>query len=236
MLGTVSFLMNSVQVLRVTELNRSKKFRTLIAYMNMLGNIPTALSPIITIGVAIAVQGKSGEHFTVTTAFTSLSIIGLIVAPLSQLIYAIPTFATCLGSFERIDIFINKHNNADIFSMSHASNDRSSNDVELVATAPQPQLQAFQATSVSFRVTGQKGPILKNLQFAIAPFTSNVVTGKVGSGKSMFLLGILGELEAIGDFQGSLSGASYCSQRPWLIKGSIKQNIFGPDGRNVDED
>lgn len=43
MLGTASSWMDSIQALRVMELDRSKKFRTLIAYMNMLGNKPTLL-------------------------------------------------------------------------------------------------------------------------------------------------------------------------------------------------
>jgi ABC-type transport system involved in cytochrome bd biosynthesis fused ATPase/permease subunit len=77
---------------------------------------------------------------------------------------------------------------------------------------------------------------LKQLHFAIAPSTLTVITGKVGSGKSMLLLGILGELEATGDLQVSLGGASFCSQETWLIQASIKQNIIGPEGGNVDDD
>ncbi|RFU77117.1 abc transporter [Trichoderma arundinaceum] len=234
MLGMISCWMSSIQALRITELNRSQKFRTLIAYMNMLGNTPTALSPIVTFGIAIAVQSKSGQHFTVTTAFTSLSIIGLIVAPLSHLLYAVPSFFSCLGSFERIEAFANK-NNTGILSISHPSNSHSSNDIELLATTPQHKVQAIRATNVSFHVTGQREPVLKNLQFAIAPYTFTVITGKVGSGKSMLLLGILGELKATGDFQGSFPGVSYCSQQPWLIKAPIKQNITGPEGSDVDD-
>lgn len=78
--------------------------------------------------------------------------------------------------------------------------------------------------------------MLNDLHFAIPPSKLTVITGKVGSGKSMLLLGILGELEATGDLQGSLAGASYCSQQTWLIKASIKQNITGPEGGDVDDD
>lgn len=183
----------------------------------------------------MAVQSKGGSHFSVTTAFTSLSIIGLIVAPLSHLLYSVPSFFSCLGSFERIESFANK-NKTESLCTSISSNSNPNNDIELSVITPHINQEAFQAKGVSFCVTGQQEPILKNLSFSISPSTLTIITGKVGSGKSMLLLGMLGELQATGDLQGSLPDASYCSQQTWLIKASIRQNIAGPEGNNIDDD
>ncbi|UKZ72509.1 hypothetical protein TrVFT333_000139 [Trichoderma virens FT-333] len=236
MLGIISYWMNNIQALRVTELDQSKRFRTLITYMNMLGNTPTALAPIVTFGIAMAVQSKSGAHFTVTSAFTSLSIIGLIVAPLSHLLYSVPSFFSCLGSFERIEAFANKNMMEYPHTLPSSNSGMFNSDTELSAITFQSRRQAIQATNVSFRVSGQQEPILKNLTFSIEPSTFTIITGKVGSGKSMLLLGILGEMQATGELQGSLAGASYCSQQTWLTKASIKQNIAGPECGIVDDD
>lgn len=43
MLGSIASWINVIQGQRVVELERSKKFRTLIAYMNMLGQSPALL-------------------------------------------------------------------------------------------------------------------------------------------------------------------------------------------------
>lgn len=52
----------------------------------------------------------------------------------------------------------------------------------------------------------------------------------------MLLLGLLGELDTSGDLRLSSSSVSYCSQQTWLVKGSIKRNIAGPETSDVDED
>lgn len=108
--------------------------------------------------------------------------------------------------------------------------------VELSAIARDPRLETFHARNVSFRAAGQQEPILKNLHFVIAPSTLTIITGQVGSGKTMLLLGILGELEAIGDLQVSLGSVSFCSQETWLVQASIRQNIIGPKGGGFHND
>lgn len=54
-----------------------------------------------------------------------------------------------------------------------------------------------------------------------------IVLGQVGSGKSSFLLSILGELrQTNGKFFSSFDGASYAPQIPWLLQGTIRDNIL----------
>ena len=56
------------------------------------------------------------------------------------------------------------------------------------------------------------------------------ITGAMGSGKSSLLLGALGELRLVsgsvrhGETQRPTVG--YCGQRPWLMHGTIRENIL----------
>ncbi|KAH0494604.1 hypothetical protein TgHK011_001220 [Trichoderma gracile] len=236
MLGTIPYWLDHISELRVFELHKSKKFRTFIAYMNMLGNAPTALSPIVTFGIALAVQSKSGDQLDLTTAFTSLSIIGLIVAPLSHLLYAVPSFASCLGSFDRINSFTDHNKSDQTKTLTRSDNPGELSDIGLSILGPRSRQHAIEATQVSFRVPGQNEPILKDLTFSVKHDSLTVVTGLIGSGKSMLLLGLLGELDTSGDLRLSSSSVSYCSQQTWLVKDSIKRNVVGPETSDADED
>lgn len=71
-------------------------------------------------------------------------------------------------------------------------------------------------------------PILKDISLDVNQGSLVIVSGPVGSGKSILLRTILGE---IGPTQGSIQLGSrrvaYCAQRPWLPNGSIRQAICG---------
>lgn len=184
----------------------------------------------------MAVQSESSHHLNATTAFTSLSIIGLIVAPLSHLLYAIPSFASCLGSFDRIETFADQNKADRTKTPTRLDECGEVSDIDLPVLSPRPGQHAIEAANVSFKVPGQNEPVLKDLTFSIKHDTLTVITGPVGSGKSMLLLGILGELDSSGDLRHSSSSVSYCSQQTWLIRDSIKRNIVGPVTCDVDED
>lgn len=73
-----------------------------------------------------------------------------------------------------------------------------------------------------------KRPILRSLNFRVESGRLTAVIGPVGCGKSTLLYALLGEAVC---FQGTLdikySHASFCSQTPWLINGTARQNILG---------
>ncbi|KAL3283449.1 hypothetical protein HHI36_006594 [Cryptolaemus montrouzieri] len=69
-------------------------------------------------------------------------------------------------------------------------------------------------------------PILRDLNFKLAPGTLCAVIGPIGSGKSSFLKLLLGELvSSSGSIE--LSGdISYASQEPWLFASTVRNNIL----------
>ncbi|CAG9785699.1 unnamed protein product [Diatraea saccharalis] len=74
------------------------------------------------------------------------------------------------------------------------------------------------------------GPFtLKDITFEIGREELIGVTGNVGSGKTSLLLAIIGEmLKKGGDIQipDNLNGFGYVPQKPWLVRGTIRDNIL----------
>ena len=72
---------------------------------------------------------------------------------------------------------------------------------------------------------------LKNINFHAAEGELVVVVGKVGSGKSTFLSGLLGEVtEVLGDVTTNGTTA-FCAQTPWIFSGSVRDNVEWGRGR-----
>ncbi|PTB57418.1 hypothetical protein M431DRAFT_77311 [Trichoderma harzianum CBS 226.95] len=242
MLGRASSWTDSIQLLRVAELQRSKKFRRFITYMNILGNTPSALAPILTFGIAIAVSRNGAQNqLSISTAFTSLSIIALITNPLAKLLSSVPSFVSCIGSFERIEAFVDESQNAPSTPISMQSDASIQTEGDMTSSIelthlPKRGSATIVADDVSFNVKSGETPVLQGLNISIRPSTLTVVTGKIGSGKSMLLLGLMGELHASGSLKLPSSGIAFCSQATWLVNTTIKKNITGPEDQEIDSE
>ena len=71
-------------------------------------------------------------------------------------------------------------------------------------------------------------PILQSIGLACYRSNLTFIVGPVGCGKSTLLKGLLGEMPMTrGSIRLSTSSIAYCSQTPWLINGSILDNIIG---------
>ncbi|KAM3498333.1 hypothetical protein MY10362_008341 [Beauveria mimosiformis] len=72
--------------------------------------------------------------------------------------------------------------------------------------------------------------ILKSVNLSIPPGSPAMMHGTVGSGKSVFLQAILGEIKPS---QGKVSimskDISFAAQKPWIQNQSIRENVIGPN-------
>ena len=72
-----------------------------------IGNTAPMLAPLLMFGIFVLIaQLQTGEAFTTATAFTSLSLLGLLMPILAELIATIPKLGASLGCFERIQKFL----------------------------------------------------------------------------------------------------------------------------------
>ena len=70
--------------------------------------------------------------------------------------------------------------------------------------------------------------VIRGLYCTIKRSRFTAVTGGMGSGKSTLLRSFLGEAKiSSGTLATSFTRAAYCSQTPWLLNQSIRQNILG---------
>lgn len=77
---------------------------------------------------------------------------------------------------------------------------------------------------------GEEAPIaLNEINFEAKKGELSCIVGNVGSGKSTFLKAIIGEIkmkETPGAYVESRGTIAYCSQSPWILNGTIRENIL----------
>ncbi|XP_071824185.1 ATP-binding cassette sub-family C member 4-like isoform X2 [Apostichopus japonicus] len=74
---------------------------------------------------------------------------------------------------------------------------------------------------------------LKGISFSVSPGEVVAVIGPVGAGKSMLLMGLLGELPITHGHYNASKKIGYASQQPWVFSGTIRENILF--GREYEE-
>lgn len=69
---------------------------------------------------------------------------------------------------------------------------------------------------------------LRSISIGIAKSQLTIAIGLTGSGKSIFLKALIGEIQAQEGFITVEEGPiAYCDQKPWLFHGTIRENIVG---------
>lgn len=211
MMGLTNLVNNVLQKLRIKEVEESKMFRKYIVWIIGVGNLSNQLTPAVIIIAAIFWTRAGGEGLTIAQAFTSLSIVNLVSVPIAELSTIHPTLVASMSCLNRIQAFL-------------LSSEKQDDRVGGVAGSPLIQLQNVDAT-----VLGKTDALLKKATLEIQQSTVNMVIGPVGSGKSIFLKTLLGEVSIS---NGTLAvgyeapSVAFCDQSPWLRNVSIRQNIL----------
>ncbi|KFY10231.1 hypothetical protein V491_07753 [Pseudogymnoascus sp. VKM F-3775] len=239
LMGLTEHMAQQIQDLRVAELELSKAFRRLIAWMNLNSNFTSLVSPFATFAVVYGVRGS----LNVAQAFTSLSIITLLTSPLSSLLSSLPSFAAGLGCFDRIQKYLLSPQRPDhrefpkitVSSIDKGLPDPSTEKPSLHSLEPFPissicnaQIPREKYILSARSCTFGEPSVLHDIDLQVESSSLTIIMGPNGSGKSMLLKGLIGELEIR---KGSLfintNSVAYCAQDSWLINASIQQNITG---------
>ena len=194
------------------------------------------MAPVLTFSLfTIISEVKNKQGLQVSQAFTSLTILNLLGAPLVNFIQTVPQIGACIASFSRIQEFL--------ISDSNAKAQRSpSSSISLVQKqAPDRKegqnvaMQELRSGPVVLCVTngafGWKSgnPILRDINFTFPKSAFVAVVGPVGSGKSTFLKGLLGEtLLSAGSITLPSPEVAFCDQTAWILNTTVRANILGP--------
>lgn len=195
---------------------------------------------------AIAVA-KGNSSILAGQAFASLSLISLVTLAALTFIRAIPALIQCFSSFDRIQEYCSQPVRPHHVLEGHSSQEtplgepNTGSELELPIRQEAGSLPKEENPFVQFRNQDisweTSGPtILRNLRADIYTQRFTVILGPTGSGKSTFLESILDEAVTLkGNTDRRFSTAAYCAQVPWLINGSVRDNIVASSHSQTDE-
>lgn len=183
------------------------------------------------------------QRLSIASVMTSRSIMSLIIAPLSRLLSAMPSFVSSLGCFERIQDFLEAHQDNDghlvLLGEANAYAEELGDDAGMELRShgdfSSPTSTHVVVKNASFSLRKGESPLLHNINLTLKSASLTMITGRVGSGKSILLLGLLQELHATGFVSKPTGGVAYCSQSAWLVHGTIKDNIIVSQTDDPDE-
>ncbi|CAI0643470.1 unnamed protein product [Colletotrichum noveboracense] len=230
MSGLSGTVQDQIQGLRDFELEESKEFRKIQISNVLVGQLPSIMTPSITLAAfAIAQRLAGGEPLNVVQAFTSLSLLGILINPVSELVMVPRHLAMTIGCLDKIQEFLAKEKREDYRNVKSKRQGQPNGVVQ----APTPDQPLIKVSKGSFGWSSDKA-ILHDLDLEIKPATLTIVVGPVGSGKSTLLKSLVGETYRIaGDVEYAASPeVAYCGQDPWILNQSIRENITG--GANYD--
>ncbi|XWX00244.1 hypothetical protein V2A60_008264 [Cordyceps javanica] len=221
MLGLVDSWFVAIKKLMDNEIRQSLVFRRLITLLNASGKVPDSLAPPITFGIAI-LSTPAGQRLSIAEAFTSISIMNLIIGPIAMMGAMYPFIIASLPCFVRIQEFLKLCSDYEARVALLGSSTELSATQDLLPGLGEP---IFSLTNADITAKSKEEPLIKNATLEILPDSFNVVAGKVGAGKSVLLQALLGQLNVSGEAKLRTSNVAYCSQQPWIISGTVKDNI-----------
>lgn len=157
----------------------------------------------------------------VETAFTSIAILAMITHPANMVMTMVPRAVVSYSSFERVQAYLLNEPRSDPPL-------RAEDSRRYEITRTQDSI-AIGLDNVTITGSTTSKPILQNISLNIPQGSVMILTGPVGSGKTILTRAILGEMEpSQGKIRVSSSNIAYCSQSPWLPNQTIKEVICGP--------
>lgn len=195
-------------------------------------NVSDQATPAIVITTAIFWTRSGPGGFTVSQAFTSLSILSLISTPIAELTSVYPQFVASLGCFERIQTFLLSDERKDGRIMSKTASNGHSNDSRIFSTnleSGSGSHNTLTLRNVTSTLPGKAKPVLQNITLDIKVSSFTIVVGPVGCGKSVFLKTLLGEVPITDGalfLNNSHSSVAFCDQTPWLRNVSVQENVL----------
>ena len=163
------------------------------------------------------------QPLTASIAFTSISLFDILRSQFIWMAFVSQQVLYAFVSFERIDKFLNGEEELE----------------ETVACTGDSGAEArppsYENATLSWNIPGTKDDDnfrLLDVNVECAPGGLTVIAGRVGSGKTSFLLGLLGEMRILKGkaHLNRTNGIAFAAQTPWLQCETVQNNIlFGMD-------
>lgn len=180
------------------------------------------LSPLLVFAAYIGVKGED-SRLDSATIFSSLVIVALLGAPLIHLFQALPALGSAQGCFARIHAFLETPERPPITTGTVQTREYCDRDRNVLPVTTGSDKDAISIRDVSLGWSPED-LVLKGIHLEVKRGSFVALLGKSGSGKSLLLKSIIGEVRPIsGSIDLSLESIAYCSQAPWLENMSAEQ-------------
>ncbi|KAH8125146.1 hypothetical protein FP744_10009586 [Trichoderma asperellum] len=242
MLGYTERFTDLLEDKRDQDLNVGKHYREMIVWANTVGNANVSLTQAATFGAyAIVAKLSNNQSFSASQAITALSILNVMVNPLSFLLGNISAAYAAFGCFKRIQEFLLLDERIDSRQISPQLGVPAKSE-EVESRRSSMELRPLDRyTEEGERIFISEGDfswkekkVLSNINVSFSQTQSGSLTtivGPIGSGKSSLLKAILGEASSTGGrISLSTPSIAFCDQTPWVMNATIRDNIVAESG------
>ncbi|KAJ7888747.1 P-loop containing nucleoside triphosphate hydrolase protein [Mycena leptocephala] len=209
--------------LRAEEMKGARSFYYNLTAVGALTETAWAASTLAVLGPYSALAATGHGALDSRRLFTIVATINLLAPPLSMLGDILPQLSAAYSSLKRIEYYLQLEElvprlppDADGGSQEKQPDDRSAH---------------ISLQEASFSWGADKPPFLGPISLDLSVPHLYVCIGPVASGKTFFLLSLLGETVCTGgDFSPARTPIAYAAQDPLIISGTIRDNIvFGQE-------
>ncbi len=210
-----------------------------------------ATTPVLISVATFSAYVLSGNELTAARVFTAVALFAMLTGPVNAFPWVLNGLVEALVSVRRIAAFLSlpAFRREGYFDRPEELVDLEEAEATEIAlrgaTLDVASSPPTRTTDVDEREEGGRLNFrLQDLELTVGTGELVGVVGKVGSGKSLLLQALLGELRKSDGSVGvrdRLDGVGYAQQEPWLQQGTVRENIlfgsdFSPDwyGRVVD--
>jgi ATP-binding cassette, subfamily C (CFTR/MRP), member 1 len=180
-----------------------------------------SLAPVIVFAAYIGATASQHQDLDANRLFSSLILINLMANPLVLLLQVFTQVGAALGCYGRVQDFLESEEISD--SREHTDS-RVAAESEKSNSDKRHKGPILTITDGSF---GWDKVLVKDVNLRISKGEHVVITGAVGTGKSLLLQGIIGEVPPIsGNITVVDDQIAYCGQTPWLENSAARENAF----------
>jgi len=207
------------KLLKVRQEELSQLGWLLAAIVGLITSLHTApnLLKISCLGAYVWLYGSIDAH----RIFICMQILAVLMATLTKATAAAPQCITALTSLQRVECYLKQDElpNRDRCQLSSSP-----------ASAKQTPADCPLAVHVrgTFQVQAEFTPVLYDFKLDIRQGAFVAIVGEVGCGKSLLLQAILGELHPMdsASVETASREVAYCAEVPWIVNGSLRENVL----------
>ncbi|CAE7746636.1 ABCC4 [Symbiodinium sp. CCMP2592] len=213
MYGWAQYLQGRIEEIRRRELRAASLYLGLRAFSSAL----LYCSPLLSMLAVLTMMHLQDKELSAERVFLIFTTVGLVRAPLGGVAMGFTAVVDGLAAFRRLNAFVSQQSfdlyQKDLQQEPEAAKETEHDEHE---TSLRGSFVHGSESSKAFQLSAD---------LSLQPGELVAVCGRVASGKSSLLLGLLGELRRVGGSQSLRAGVAYLAQSPWIRSGTVRDVV-----------